>query len=82
VTVVSELAGAGSRLTEKFVSATVGSIKNITLPAFIKKGYSREVIVTYLDEDLLIVRDSMGSPEILMRQSMEFMPSSETAEPM
>ena len=38
---------------------------------------SREMIVSYLDEDLLILRDSFGSPEILRRKSMEFKPSSE-----
>ena len=68
VTVISELDGEGSRLTEKFVSAQVGSIKDIKLPDFVKSGYSRDVLVTYLDEDIMILRDSLGSPEILLRQ--------------
>ena len=68
VTVISELVGEGSRLTETFVSAQVGSLRDIKLPDFVKNGYSRDVIVTYLDEDLMIVRDSLGSPEILLRQ--------------
>jgi hypothetical protein len=36
------------------------------------------MIVSYLDEDLLIVRDSFGSPEILRRKNMEFKPSSDS----
>jgi hypothetical protein len=35
------------------------------------------MIVSYLDEDLLIVRDSFGSPEILRRKSMSFKSSSD-----
>ena len=38
---------------------------------------SREMIVSYLDEDLLILRDTFGSPEILRRKSMEFKSTSE-----
>ena len=68
MTVISELVGEGNRLTEKFVSAQVGSLRDIKLPDFVKSEYSRDVIVTYLDEDLMIVRDSLGSPEILLRQ--------------
>lgn len=80
VVVISELESTGpGRLTETFVSAQIGSLKDIKIPGFIKKNYTREVIVTYLDEDLLIVRDVFNSPEILMRQSMDFLPSSETS---
>ena len=31
-------------------------------------GSTREVIVSYLDDDLLVVRDIFGSPEILRRK--------------
>ena len=31
--------------------------------------YSRELYVTYLDEDLLVVRDGSGVPELLVRPS-------------
>jgi hypothetical protein len=68
VLVISDLEGNGNRLTESFVSAQIGSIKDIKIPSFIKKNYTRDVLITYLDEDLLIVRDSLGTPEILMRQ--------------
>lgn len=29
------------------------------------------MIVSYLDEDLLIIRDPFGSPEVLKRKSMD-----------
>ena len=34
--------------------------------------YTRDLYVTYVDEDLLIVRDSTGAPEVLVRQSKVF----------
>lgn len=30
--------------------------------------FSREVLISYLDADLLIARNSMGEPEVLRRQ--------------
>mmetsp|Transcript_3039 Transcript_3039/g.5689 ORF Transcript_3039/g.5689 Transcript_3039/m.5689 type:complete len:311 (-) Transcript_3039:124-1056(-) len=35
--------------------------------------YSREMFVTYVDEDLLVVRDASGVPEVLVRKEKEFM---------
>lgn len=32
--------------------------------------YSRDLFVTYVDEDLLVVRDGSGVPELLVRPSM------------
>ena len=34
--------------------------------------YSRDLYVTYVDDDLLIVRDASGAPEVLVRKSMVF----------
>ena len=34
--------------------------------------YTRDLYVTYVDEDLLIVRDSTGAPEVLVRKSKVF----------
>ena len=30
--------------------------------------YSRDLYVTYVDEDLLVVRDASGVPEVLVRK--------------
>lgn len=42
---------------------------------------SREIFITYLDEDLLIARDALGSPEILVRKAASFAPSSDVGVP-
>ena len=34
--------------------------------------YSRLLFVTYLDDDLLVVRDETGVPEVLLRKEKEF----------
>ena len=34
--------------------------------------YSRLLFITYLDDDLLVVRDDTGVPEILFRKEKEF----------
>lgn len=57
------------RLRETYESATVMG-QNIDLPTFLQ--YSRDLYVTYLDEDLLIVRDGSGVPEILIRKEKTF----------
>ena len=30
-------------------------------------NYKRDIIVTYLDDDLLVVRDESGAPDVLLR---------------
>jgi hypothetical protein len=37
----------------------------VELPEFLQ--YSRDLFVTYVDEDLLVVRDGSGIPELLVR---------------
>jgi hypothetical protein len=54
-------------MTETYESAYVLGQK-IDLPDVLK--YSRELYVTYLDEDVLVVRDASGTPEILVRNTM------------
>jgi len=56
---------SGVRLTEVYETATVLG-QNVELPEALQ--YSRELYVAYLDEDLLVVRDSAGVPEILVRK--------------
>lgn len=34
--------------------------------------YARDLYITYVDEDLLVVRDASGVPEILVRQEKNF----------
>lgn len=57
------------RLRETYESATVLN-QNVNLPTLLQ--YSRDIYVTYLDEDLLIVRDASGVPEILIRKEKKF----------
>ena len=57
------------RLRETYESATVmGS--TMELPEIAK--YSRDIYVTYVDEDLLIIRDGSGVPELLVRKEKSF----------
>ncbi len=53
------------RFTETYESATVLG-QSIDLPQAAQ--YSREMYIAYLDEDILIVRDGSGVPEILVRK--------------
>eukprot|EP01039_Chlorochromonas_danica_P003673 gene3673-4019_t len=57
----------GIRLTESYESGKLGPFE---LPLTTVKTFSRELLVSYLDEDLLIVRDALGTPEILRRKEM------------
>ncbi|CAJ1948469.1 unnamed protein product [Cylindrotheca closterium] len=52
------------RLRETYESAEVMG-NTIEIPEMLQ--YSRELYVTYLDEDLLVVRDGSGIPELLVR---------------
>lgn len=57
------------RLRETYESATVLG-QNVAIPDFLQ--YSRELYVTYVDEDLLVVRDASGVPELLVRKEKDF----------
>ena len=57
------------RLTEKVSAVKLGTLDvplgSLSLPNFL---LSRDIFITYLDEDLLIARDALGTPEILTRK--------------
>ena len=58
-------ASSDVRLTEVYESATVLG-NSLDLPEPVQ--YTRDLYITYLDEDILIVRDGSGVPEILARK--------------
>ena len=58
------------RLKETYESATVLGGQVVDLPGFMQ--YSRDIYVTYLDEDLLVIRDGSGVPELLIRKEKSF----------
>lgn len=58
------------RLRETYESATVLGGQVVDLPGFMQ--YTRDVYVTYLDEDLLVIRDGSGVPELLIRKEKSF----------
>jgi hypothetical protein len=62
----------GSKIKENYVSA---KLNNMDLPIGSMGSFSREVIITYLDQELCISRDEFGSPEILRRKGSPSPPS-------
>jgi hypothetical protein len=60
---------SGVRFAETYESATALD-RTVDLPSQVQ--YSRELYVTYVDEDLLVVRDASGVPEVLVRKSKTF----------
>eukprot|EP00538_Stauroneis_constricta_P001062 CAMPEP_0119557330 /NCGR_PEP_ID=MMETSP1352-20130426/9034_1 /TAXON_ID=265584 /ORGANISM="Stauroneis constricta, Strain CCMP1120" /LENGTH=293 /DNA_ID=CAMNT_0007604419 /DNA_START=20 /DNA_END=901 /DNA_ORIENTATION=- len=57
------------RLRETYESAKVAN-QVIDIPEALQ--YSRDMYVTYVDEDILVVRDASGIPELLVRQEKTF----------
>jgi len=55
----------GLRFTETYESASVLG-QTLDLPEALQ--YSRDVYVSYVDDDILVVRDGAGVPEILVRK--------------
>lgn len=53
------------RMTETYEAATVLD-QVVELPEAVQ--YSRDLYITYLDDDLLVVRDASGVPEVLVRK--------------
>lgn len=58
-------AASDVRLSENFNEAEVAGRK-VSLPGPAK--FSRELFITYLDDDLLVVRDESGIPDVLVRK--------------
>ena len=70
VTVKAQLSTESDcRLWETYESASVLD-RSVEIPPMLQ--YSRELYVTYLDEDLLIIRDASGVPELLVRKEKVF----------
>jgi len=60
---------SGIRFSESYVSASVLD-RSFNIPEQLR--YSRELFVTYVDEDILLVRDASGVPEVLVRKEKVF----------
>lgn len=67
ITIREELdAQSESRLSERYVEVKSSVVRRkFKLPTPLR--YSRSLFITYLDEDLLVVRDESNNPEILTR---------------
>lgn len=61
---------SGVRLQEVYESAEVLG-QTISIPTQLK--YSRDLYVTYVDDDLMIIRDGSGVPEVLVRKDKVFL---------
>jgi len=61
---------SGLRLQEVYESAEVLG-QAISIPAQMK--YARDLYVTYVDDDLMIIRDGSGVPEVLVRKEKVFL---------
>ena len=59
-------AESGVRLVETY-DAAESEYMALRLPFQSPVQFKRSVLVSYLDEELLVVRDSIGRPDILMR---------------
>lgn len=62
-------AESGIRLRETYESAEVMG-RSVQLPKPFQ--YSREMYVTYVDDDILLIRDGSGVPELLVRKDKTF----------
>lgn len=62
-------AESGIRLSETYEKAFVLD-REVTIPAQLQ--YKRQLFVTFVDDDLLVVRDASGVPEVLVRKNKTF----------
>jgi hypothetical protein len=58
------------RLRETYEAMNIVGVTNLPIPSFLQ--YSRDIYITYVDNDLLILRDGTGVPEILIRKDKIF----------
>lgn len=56
------------RIKETYIN---GKISTVEIPLNSIRKFSRNVVISYLDNDLLIARDKFGAPEILKRKAFE-----------
>lgn len=62
---------SGLRLEETYTEASMGNLR-VPFPDQ-EQIFKRPLFVSYLDDDLLVVRDSFGAPDILMRKDKAFL---------
>lgn len=62
-------------------SVTEAKVDSFTVPIPSAFEPRRELVVSYLDEDLLVVRDPLGSAELLKRKSKDFAASTLVSTP-
>jgi len=67
------------RLVETYDSAE-SSYMNLRLPFQSPLQYKRSLLVSYLDEELLIIRDRFGRPDVLMRCDDSFWATSASSD--
>jgi len=77
VEVTTDIEASGQMRLKETVSAVKLGTFDVPLSSLpgvsaISALTSRELLLTYLDEDLLIARDALGTPEILMRKQALF----------
>ena len=58
-------AETGARLKETYSGLSAAG-RDLDVPANLR--YSRKLFVTYLDEDILVMRDESGVPDVLLRK--------------
>ncbi len=61
----SSLEKVSDRCIKETYSRFTASDRDFALPDFAK--YTRDLFITYLDDDILVVRDGTGVPEVLVR---------------
>lgn len=59
------------RLDETYTEASMGSLR-VPFPDE-QQLFKRPIFVSYLDDDLLVVRDSFGAPDVLVRKDKDFL---------
>lgn len=56
---------SGVRCTERYESAELAG-QSVEIPSPLR--YAREILISYLDEDVLVLRDATGVPEVYLRK--------------
>lgn len=58
------------RMKETYESASFQDNTPLEIPAFLQ--YTRDLYITYVDDDIMVVRDASGVPEVLVRKEKVF----------
>ena len=87
LTVYSELEevvgglNVGTRMKETYSSSKIDTFEVPLSGSLFQNKIIREMIVTYLDDDLMVVRDQFGGPDVLKRKEMIFIRTNNEGEP-